>query len=367
MSIRKSSILWLLAGAVLIVGAVLIRFVFVPSMTKLPSDLDQGQKFEGTMQALNPQAMAAGDLPNLLTPPMPITADRSLKVDAVDGDTAIITSTAVVNLPQGPPQTDVHTYAVDRVDFGPVELSDEQRRELVPPNRQATFEPHQGLTFNFPMHPSRDGNLFYDSTLRTTSPAKFVDEQTLENRSVYRYHIDAAGPIGDPVTLAQFKAFPSSVPKAMINGLLQAGLVPDTSRSSLESALPSLPDQLTVGFGSVNNVDVSVDEQFGAPIEAVQNQALYVTVPVNGTALPVLPVSIVKMHTTKSDVASTASTLSSNGTKLTLLDTLLPIGMGVLGIVALGLSVLRRKRSLTPRPGVPEVIESSPVPVQPPL
>ncbi|PPJ33478.1 hypothetical protein C5E45_03580 [Nocardia nova] len=367
MLIRKSSLLWLLAGAVLIVGAVLIRFVFVPSMSTLPSDLDQGQKFEGTMQALNPQAFATGDLQHLLTPPMPITADRSIKVDAVDGNTAIITSTGVLNLPQGEKQSDVHTYAVDRVDFGPVNLSDQQRRELVPQNRQATFEPHKGLTFTFPMHPSRDGNLFYDSTLRTTAPAKFVDEKKLENRDVYRYHIEAAGPIADPATLAQFKAFPPAVPKVMIGGLLQAGLVPEASRTSLESALPSLPDQLTIGFSSINNVDASVDEQFGAPIAIAQNQAMYVTVPVNGTPLPVLPLSTIKMQSVESDVASTASTLSSNSTKLMLFGTVLPIILGALGIVALGLGVVRRKRPSARPAEVREVIESSPVAQQPPL
>src|SRR5690349_8365397 len=117
MLVRKLSVVCLAVGVVLVLAAAIVRFAVLPGLMKLPADLDQSQKYEGTMQAVDPAAFAANDLAHLLTPEMPITADRSLRVDTVDGDTAIVTSKALMKLPDGSKQSDVHTYAISRVDY----------------------------------------------------------------------------------------------------------------------------------------------------------------------------------------------------------------------------------------------------------
>ncbi|WP_280474566.1 hypothetical protein [Nocardia asiatica] len=43
-------------------------------------------------------------------------------MEAVDRDTAIVTSAAALALPDGSTQNDVHIYAVSVVDYAPVEL-----------------------------------------------------------------------------------------------------------------------------------------------------------------------------------------------------------------------------------------------------
>ncbi|WP_280423580.1 porin PorA family protein [Nocardia carnea] len=343
MSVRKSSVVWSLLGVLLIVGAVVVRFVVLPAATKLPGDLNQAQKFEGTMQAVDPQAFATGDLAHLLTPEMPITADRSLTVDAVDGDTAIVTSKAVLTLPDGSTQNDVHTYAVDRVDYSPVELDEERRTTFVPADKQATFEAHSGLAFSWPMDPPQDGTALYDSITRTAQPATFVEESELAGRTIRNYRIDAAGPITSPTTLAQFKEFPAQLPKAMLGGLLEAGLVPEQSRSALTAALPAMPGTVPISFGSTNEVDAAVDAEFGAPLRVSQNQGMYVTVTVNGRELPVLPLSLVRLHTADSEVTTAAETMAKNSTMLSVLGTWLPLAMAVIGIGLLILGIVRRR------------------------
>lgn len=156
MSVRKSSIVWLVLGVVLITLAVVVRFVVLPSASKLPTDTDQSQLFEGSLSALDAEAFAAGDLGELMTPEAPITADRSVKVDASEGDTAIVTVKAVLHLPGDVTQNDVHTYAVDRGDLGPVELSQEQQDSLVPEEQKATFERHEGVAFSWPIGPDKN-------------------------------------------------------------------------------------------------------------------------------------------------------------------------------------------------------------------
>ncbi|WP_051027834.1 porin PorA family protein [Nocardia higoensis] len=343
MSVRKSSVVWAALGVVLIVGAVVIRFLVLPAMTKLPDDLSQSQRYEGTMQGLNAQAFAAGDLANLLSPQMPITADRSLTVDAVDGDTAIVTSNSVVTLPDSSTQDDIHTYAVDRVDYSPVTLGDEEKNSLVPADRQATFEAHSGLTFSWPMDPAAEDALLYDPVTRTAQTATFIDESDVQGRKVYNYRVDAAGPIGNPALLAGFADFPAQLPKAMIEGLLQAGVVPEKSRENLAAALPSLPDLVDIGFGSTNEVGAAVDAEFGAPLQVEQTQAMYVTVSADGRGIPTLPLSVVSIHTAENEVVASADTLSKNSTMLSILGLWLPLVMTVLGIALVVLGIVRRR------------------------
>ncbi|MET7773530.1 porin PorA family protein [Nocardia sp. NPDC005366] len=343
MSVRKSSVVWTVSGVVLIVGAVIIRFAVLPAMTKLPDDLSQSQRYDGTIQALNSQAFAAGDFAALLTPQMPITADRSLTVDAVDGDTAVVTSNSVVTLPDSSTQDDVHTYAVDRVDYSPVELTDAQKESLVPADRQTTFEAHSGLTFSWPMDPVAADTMLYDPVTRTAQQATFVDESEVQGRKVYNYRVDAAGPIGNPALLAGFQGFPTQLPKAMIEGLLQAGVVPEKSRETLTAALPSLPNPVTIGFGSTNEVAAAVDAEFGAPLKVEQTQGMYVTISADGRDIPTLPLSIVSIHTAENEVVSSADTFSKNSTMLSILGLWLPVAMVVIGIALLALGIVRRR------------------------
>ncbi|MFF2109378.1 porin PorA family protein [Rhodococcus koreensis] len=350
MSIRRSSIVLLVVGLALIVAAGVIRFVALPSLTKLPADLSQGQKYEGTMSALNPQAFAANDLANLITPEMPITADRSLTVDATDGDTAIVTSNTAITLPDGSTQKDVHSYAVSRVDYAPVPLTDEQKQTLIPAADKATFEDHEGIAFSFPMGPAEDGNVLYDAVTRSGQAATYVDSGTLEGREVNNYEVNASGPIESPTVLAQFKDFPSQLPKAVVAGLLQAGIVPDASRATLQADLATLPDVLDLGFGSTNVAKLAVDKQFGAPLNVDQTQSMYVTVPVNGEDVPVLPLSTVKLHTAPSEVAGLAGKLSKNGVLLAIAGVWVPLGLVVVGLLfaAIAAARWRKPASVTP-------------------
>ncbi|MBF6277886.1 MULTISPECIES: porin PorA family protein [Nocardia] len=343
MSVRKSSVVWTVSGAVLIVGAVIIRFAVLPAMTKLPDDLSQSQRYDGTMQALNSQAFAAGDFAALLTPKMPITADRSLTVDAVDGDTAVVTSNSVVTLPDSSTRDDVHTYAVDRVDYSPVELTDAQKDSLVPADRRTTFEAHSGLTFSWPMDPAATDTMLYDPVTRTAQRATFVDESEVQGRKVYNYRVDAAGPIGNPALLAGFHGFPAQLPKAMIEGLLRAGVVPEKSREALTAALPLLPDPVAIGFGSTNEIAAAVDAEFGAPLKVEQTQGMYVTVSADGRDIPALPLSIVSIHTAENEVVASANTFSKNSTMLSILGVWLPVAMVVIGIALLSLGIVRRR------------------------
>ncbi|MFD6060537.1 porin PorA family protein [Rhodococcus wratislaviensis] len=111
MAIRRSSIVLLIVGLLLIAAAAAIKYVAVLQLSKLPEDTNEAATFAGTLRQLDPTTFA-------LDAGIPIAIDRSVKVDQVAGDTAVVTSTAVTHLPNGD-SADAHSYAISRTDYTP--------------------------------------------------------------------------------------------------------------------------------------------------------------------------------------------------------------------------------------------------------
>ena len=85
----RSSVVLAVIGVLLIVAAAVIRFVVVPSVTELPTDLDVTLEFEGTYNGINP-AVLSGGATEVLAEDVPIAASRNVSAESVDGDTEIV-------------------------------------------------------------------------------------------------------------------------------------------------------------------------------------------------------------------------------------------------------------------------------------
>jgi len=358
MTVRKSSIVWLAVGGALIVLAAVVRFVVLPSASKLPADTAQTQLYEGTVMTLDANAFAAGDLTRLATPEAPISADRSVTVNAVDGDTAIVTSAAAIKLPGGAVQDDVHTYAVSRVDFSSVELTAAQQESLVPEAQRTSFEPHEGVSFSWPMNPPQDGTTLYDPVTRTAQEAVFTEYGTLEGREVNNYKVDASGPVASPAVLAGFAQFPKQLPKSVVVGLLNAGAVPVESQQALRANLADLPELVDVGFSSSNIIDAAVDSQFGTPLRFDQTQSMYATVQIAGQDVEILPLSTIKLHTADFEVVKGAAAAAKNGLLLGIMGVWAPLAMLVIGILLAALAIARWRKPTIEYPVTEDASES---------
>lgn len=348
MIVRRSSIAWLLLGAMLIMSAAIARFVLLPEWSQLPNGFAASQRFEGTMRMINPQAFVTNDLANLLAPDAPVTADRKLSVDATSGNTAIITTDTTVKLPNGVQQKDIHTFAIDRVDFSPAPLTEQQVRSLVPAEVRSTFTPHEGIAFSFAPNPATDGNQMYDTVTMRAQDAQFTKEGTVEGRRVNWYEVNAAGPVKDPTLLALAERLPAQLPKAQLARLLQAGVVPQSSIPAVQAGLASLPEVVAVGLGSTNSIQVAADQQFGTPLNATQTQGIYATVAIDGHDVPVLPLSVMTLHTAPADVSDTAGNLSMNATRLSAVGLWFPILAGTTGLGLIMLAAFRWRRAAEP-------------------
>jgi hypothetical protein len=78
--IRTSSNAWLAIGVLLIGSTVIIRWMVVPALTKLPADLNQGQRYEGSMSAF--------EVPPLLGRPFymaPVSSDWMVSASCSSG------------------------------------------------------------------------------------------------------------------------------------------------------------------------------------------------------------------------------------------------------------------------------------------
>src|SRR5215813_8581032 len=110
---RRSGWILVVLGVLLVVLAGILRFVFAPNATKLPSDTDTATTYSGTGTVLNATALQSGDVANALLRNIPVTLDRHVFVSSTDGNTAVVHDDLTLKT-QPTTVEDDHTYAVDR-------------------------------------------------------------------------------------------------------------------------------------------------------------------------------------------------------------------------------------------------------------
>src|SRR5471032_939937 len=113
MGIRRSSLIVGAVGVVLIVGAIVVRFVVVPAVSVLPSNTNLSIQYAGTGTVLNATALADGDSAHILASGIPITIDRNIKVTSGHGNTAVVADDLTLKAGTTTLPND-HVYAVDR-------------------------------------------------------------------------------------------------------------------------------------------------------------------------------------------------------------------------------------------------------------
>src|SRR4051794_27225876 len=78
---RKASIAIGALGVLLLIAAVVVRWVVAPAMVKLPDTTDETRTFVGTASALlNPTALASGATSNVVLRNVPVQATHQTKV-----------------------------------------------------------------------------------------------------------------------------------------------------------------------------------------------------------------------------------------------------------------------------------------------
>ncbi|WP_241032169.1 porin PorA family protein [Rhodococcus pseudokoreensis] len=315
-------------GVLFIALAALLRFVLVPSLSKLPGDLDVNPVYEGTGTLLNAQALQAGDIANVIASDVPVTIDRHIYVSSTDGDTALAHDDITLAAP-GLSVPSNHTYAIDRKTM---DAADGARGEGV--------EPHSGMTIALPLHPNPSANYqYYDSATRTTVPMTYVDPGTVSGRDVLNYTVEAKGTLRDPAIVA---TLPPALPKSLVGSL--APLLPADVQQSLGGALGQLADPVPFTYTAVTRIDLAADQVLGSPIDAKLNQQIIANVEIDGQLVPVMPVLAIDTALNDQSISDAAAAAKSQSMQLNLISVVVPIALLILGVLALLVGILRGRR-----------------------
>lgn len=334
MLVRRSSKILLAVGVLFIALAAVVRFVLVPTLSKLPGDLDVNPVYEGTGTLLNAKALQAGDTANVIASNVPVRIGRHIYVSSTAGDTAIahddITLEAAgLSVPSN------HTYAIDR-----------KTMDSANSTTGEGIEPHSGMTIALPLHPNPSASYqYYDSATRTTVPMTYLNSNTVSGRGVLNYSVEAKGPLRDPAIAG---TLPPALPKSLVASL--APLLPADVQQSLGGALGQLPDPVPFTYTADTRIKLAADRTLGSPIDAKLNQQIIANITVDGHSVPVMPVLSIDTALNKQSISDAAASAKSQAMQLNLISVVAPIVLLVLGVLALLIGFVRRRPRGVPQP-----------------
>lgn len=324
-----------LLGAFLLIGALIIHFVVVPGLMKLPEDLDESAVFAGVLQS--PDPAAPGKMIEL-----PVELEKTIKVDSVDGDTALVTSGS--NLYAVPRKSDetplsqaTTRFAIDRTDFGQAPTSDEGVTNQL-----------GGSTFALPPNPAEDGQTLYDSMLQRAVPLEYISTGEIQGRTVLTFRAEESGPLADPTTAARlqralgqkFGTDGTTVPTPLLAAM---GVPADE--------LAGLGDTLPVSLVVSTNFEVNADQEFGSMVMVDQGAAFTAVIGDSASPVTALPIQVLTTKMTDASLTDSIDSLNSSTQKLSIITWWIPGAMVLIGAILLALAFLRRRT--TPGPAAP--------------
>lgn len=314
---RKGA-LFLTAGAVILVAAAAAaRYVVLPMVHQVPSDVDNTLKYTGTVSMINPAALASGDASKMFLTNVAVTAEQHVKAVQVSGRTVVMSSDTTVKSPDGAALlTSNHVFALDRVTLD----------ATTPPAGSSDVEPHTGLALGFPLTPEKKDYQYWDTTTQTAAPAKYSEDDVRGGRDTYVYRVHAEGAIKDAKIQAML---PQTLPKAILP--LLANALPQSIQQLLAQFLPGLPESMPLTYTSTTDYTFWVDKKTGILIDVDQQQTIKAELGGLLAAAPLPAAFDLSIRGTDDTVKANASDAAEAENALMLIGTYVPIGLGGLG------------------------------------
>ncbi|MGY1753518.1 porin PorA family protein [Blastococcus sp. SYSU D01042] len=335
MRLTRSSVVLAVVGVLLIVAAAVVRFVVVPSVTKLPEDLDVTLEFEGTYNGINP-AVLSGGATEVIATDVPITAVREVLSESVDGDTEIVLRRDTRTVGDAEPTVTEVRFAVDREtdEAGPA------------PEGADDVTDAEGLVFTLPIDPRPEDGVYeyWDQNTLQAAPVTFEGEEVFGGRDVYRYESVSEGELANPGALNLPTSLPKDVLAALAPGL--DGLVSPELLAALPAVLPSLPAEIPIAWTSRTTTLVDADQELGATIAGGSTQEITGSLDLGVTTVDV-PFATIDVYSTDDSIQDRGNTVADDARLLNLVGTVLPIVLTVLGVLLLVAALLLARRAAT--------------------
>ena len=226
-----------IVGVLCLAVAALLAWAVVPNREQLPADTATTRQYEGTADVLlNAQALNAGDLRAALIVDTPVTAQRTVTVEATDGSAAEVSDERQLTANgQTVGQSQV-TYAVDRTSL--------ESTTAIPSDWRVT--PHQGLTVSWPIHTQKRDYTGWVNETRTTVPLRYERAESRGGVDTYVYTASVpATPIKDEQVLA---GLPRTLPVSVLGTLASVLPIPPEVQAGLAQALPGLANPVPLAY-----------------------------------------------------------------------------------------------------------------------
>ncbi len=342
--------LCLLLGLLLVAGGLVVKLAILPALAVWPNDVDSTRTYDGTLVTmLNAQALASGDMANLFLENVPVSVDRHVTTEQVDGLKALVREVATMYaLNADGTRGDViqgsdDWYTIDR-----------RTTEHIPNFTDNTMvrEERQGLVIGFPIGTEKRGYQGWTDDYQALSTTVFQRVEEHEGITTY-YFTSSSGPkpILDPAMLAMF---PESMPKAVVASLAPQLGVSDELMAQFTMLLPALPDPIPFTYLYEYATEYWVEPTTGMLIDYTKDESRILALQVDPSvvAMGMVPVGeVFHLIYEQSDqsIADAREEAEDNKAMINLFGMIIPyaaIGAGaLLVLVGGGLLLVRRREN----------------------
>jgi len=325
----------LLLGLLLVAGGLVVKFALLPAMAVWPDDVDSTRTYEGTLVTmLNPQALASGDLANLFLENVPVTVDRHVTTEQVDGNKALVREEVQAKGPDGqliPALAATYWYTIDR-----------KTTEEIPnfTDNPGVDDNRQGLVIGFPIGTEKRDYQGWSDDLQRLQTTEFVGVEEHEGMSTYHF-TSGSGPMPllDPVLL---EMFPASMPKAVVSSLAPQLGLSDELMMQFALLLPALPDPIPFTYLYEYATEYWVEPTTGMLIDYTKDESRILALQVDPSivSIGIVPVgSVFSLNYQASDqsIADAKQEAEDGKSTINLFGTIIPYAaIGVGALLALG-------------------------------
>ena len=333
-------------GVLVLLAGLIVNFFIVPRAKQLPSDTDNMIGYDGTLSlALNPAALADGDLANLFLRDVPITVDRHVRVLQTDGGKALVRSTAAVLDPAGNVVNGSDNwYTVDRKTMLSIDNFTNDPNPV----------PREGLVTGFPIGTEARDYVGWNGEAEITTTLEYQGE--LEREGVNVYHFTASNPPAkivspDPASL------PPALPKATLAGLVGALGLPAETAGQLAGALELAPDPVPISYTFASNNNYYVDPATGILIDYDTNEVRVAGLEIAGQFQPLTEVWNLSFEQDAASIDQAKTDADDAQSQLFWLGTVLPWGLIIGGVALAGIGLWGRMKGGAALAGAGETLE----------
>jgi len=315
-------------GALCLAAAAVLAWLVVPERKQMPSDTDTTRQFTGTAKLLlNPRALATGDLRSALLTNVPVTAQRTVKAMATDGDAAEVSDVRVLSSANGQEiGRTAATYAVDR------------RSLEAASDHPADWKvvPHEGLTVSWPIGAEQKDYPAWVNETKSTTTVRYVRQETKAGVDTYVYQADTqAAPVKDEQVLA---TLPKALPVSTLTALASVLPIPPAAQGQLAQALPRLSNPVPLRYTYESKSTYWVEPTTGLVVDTQREETRMAGIGLpSGGILASVPVYNVVTAFAESTVNDAAEDAKDAENSINLYGKTLPLillGVGVIALIA---------------------------------